>query len=194
MKNLFSFIVANLIFCHLCAQVNSPVPGTAKKILIKVFRIEFDPRKTTRVNHIYTTPIGWQILSYRPLVTSNNIRARCQFSLTAATPSNGSTSAIYSKFIELSELAAEKNVSVKYEGIINQMRDDFEKYYNKNVTTYSKITSACAFTSATVKKNKTRRTERLYLDVEITLIFLPQTEEQILQCLENLKQLIQTEE
>lgn len=162
-----------------------------KTIQTTVCRIDVKRNKRSRIDNIYTPPAGWQIVSFKPVVISNSKRASFEFALTLSHYAFKPTSAIYSKFIELLELAAEKNVFEKYQRQINQMKDDFEKYYHQLLPTYSTISTTCYFGGN--KEHKTSLPEKLYLDVELTLVYLPDTEEQVFQSLDYLKQVINTE-
>ncbi|MCW3115155.1 MAG: hypothetical protein JWR18_3551 [Segetibacter sp.] len=191
MIKIISFIILNLIYLDVFAQDEIPPIGTIKTIQTKACRIDVVENRKTRINYTYTTDPGWHILSYKPVVISKNSTASYSLKHTPSRFTYTSTSAIYSKFIQLMELAAEKNVFEKYEGRINQIRSDFEKYSNNKVAAYSRI--AVAGLVAGSNKSSMKRPGKLYLDLKITMIYMPETEETFLESLDHLRQIIDSE-
>jgi hypothetical protein len=186
-----ALVISWLVFCPLFAQDEIPLLGATKTIQTTICRIKASAIKEKKtINNVYAAPKGWQIVTYKPVIIANTAKASYKFSQTAPDFSFSSTSPIYSKFIELFELAAEKNVFQKYERQIAQTRSDFEKYYNKEVPLFSTITTAIS-----VSRNNytSRRTGQLYIDLKITVVFMPTTEEGVLQSLGYLKHLINSE-
>ncbi|MGI8637831.1 MAG: hypothetical protein ACR2KZ_20715 [Segetibacter sp.] len=72
------------------------------------------------------------------------------------------------------------------------MRNEYENLFNKAIPTYSKIETIGSLSGN--KKYDQRSKSHLYLDLQITLVYMPNTEEQFLQSLENLRQVINSEE
>lgn len=188
MRKIFLFIISTFIFFHVFAQDELPLIGTIKTIQKQVCRIDGDLNRKVKVDYTYTTDPGWQILSCEPIILAKNQTASYSLTYTPTKFIYISTSAIYSKFIQLLELAAEKNVFQKYEGQIHKMRSDFEKYSTKKVSSYTKIT----ITGLVAANNSLRlkKPGKLYLDLKILLIYIPETEEPVLQSLEYLRQII----
>lgn len=191
LRKITIFLILAFIVCNGFAQDETPLIGETKTIQTTLCRLNVTANERSRINKIYVPPAGWQILTFKPVIISKTNGASYAFSQTPANFTYTSISSIYSKFIELLELAAEKNVFQKYEAQINQMRNDFEKYSTKTISTYSKI-----ITTGSVIGNKTYRDTKgaqLYLDLQITLVYMPATQEQLLQSLEYMKHIISTE-
>lgn len=189
MKKLFTLVVSTSFLNAVTAQYETAWIGNTKSVEITVY--EDEGRTTLRPEmRYYFAPEGWQIADATPLAATdktgrfslhkNPARYRTLYKFT-------STSVVYSKFIELFELAAERNVSAKYDTLINKMRDDFERY-TKNVLTYSAIATKC-FNSASGKSKKSGSK----IVLRLTLVFMPNSHEQVLQSLDHLKQLINDE-
>jgi hypothetical protein len=191
LKRLLAMAVT-LSAAPLFAQTESPLIGAIKVIQTPVCRIDVTWNGKRSVFKNYVPPAGWQILSAEPVIISSKEKASDKIVKTPSTFVYKSTSSIYSAFIELFELAAQKNVYHKYEAQISQMRSDFEKLQNKEITTYSHI---CTIASARGNNSSAnRRAGRLYLDLAVTLMYMPDTEAQFLRSLEDFKQVIYMEE
>ncbi|GGH17564.1 hypothetical protein [Mucilaginibacter phyllosphaerae] len=191
MKKILTLLVMAVAFNYASAQTDTASIGKTMKVQTTVCHIDVSWNGRSGINNVYAAPSGWQILSFTPKVVSRRQRVSFTFSQTPSNFVYTSTSVIDSKFNELLELAAQKNAAQKYEGRINQMRSDYEKYYSKVVTTHSQIT-----TTGSVRGNNeyfSRRPGRLYLDLEVTLVYMPDTQEQFLRSLEYLKQVINSE-
>lgn len=166
--------------------------GQTKKVRYAVCRMDVGWNGRGNINNTYAAPSGWQILEFKPVVVSKRQRASYSFDLTPSNFAMTTTSIIDGKFDELFNVAAQAGKKDKYEGKINRMRSDYEKYYKKILTTHSQIT-----TTGSVRGNNdffSRRPGRLYLDLEITLVYYPDTEEQFARSIEVMKQIIQDDE
>jgi hypothetical protein len=194
-QKLVKNFVASVVFCLLCshvvAQHNIPLIGSAITVQTTVCKIDLTSKGKHTINHVYSSPGGWQILAFKQVVIADTEKASYAFSPTPVRFAISSTSVIYSKFIELFELAAEKNVFEKYHVKITEMRTDFERYIENDIPLYSSIK-----TTGAIKKNNHARskTARLYVDLMITVVYMPRTEEGVLQSLEYLKQQILAED
>src|SRR5215210_1875952 len=122
MKSIISLLSSMLMFLSAFAQNEDVLIGTKKTIRTKVYRTDVSWSRINEIEHIYTPPPGWQILSFKPVIVSQTPKVTYKFSTTPSNFENRSNSIIYAKFIELYELAAEKNVSKKYDSVIDQMR------------------------------------------------------------------------
>lgn len=169
---------------------NTPIIGETKTITTTVCRIDVDARGKENIGHVYAAPAGWQILTFTPVVISKRQYAAYNFSQTPSNFVSLNKTIIERKLNELTQLAAQKNVAQKYEGQIKQIKESFEKFYRMEAATHSKIS-----TTGQVKGNGKHfgKPGRLYLDLEITLIYLPDEEEQFLQSLAYLEQIITVE-
>lgn len=195
MQNEIKKFVSTVVFCLLwgcvVAQHDIPLIGSTTTVQTTVCKIDLTSKGKHSIDNVYSSPGGWQILAFKPVVIAGSEKASFAFFPKPVSFSISSTSAIYSKFIELFELAAEKNVFEKYQGKITQMRTDFEQYLKNDIPLYSSIKT----TGAIKRSNYTRlKTARLYVDLMITLVYMPRTEEEVLQSLEYLKQLIIAED
>jgi len=192
----------NLLFTMLFLLINSfsfgqasdamPLIGETKKVVSTVCRIDVGWNGRKGINNVYAAPSGWQILEFKPIVISKRQRASYTFDQTPSNTAILNTSTIDSKFSELLEMAAQAGKKDKYEGKINQMRNDYEKYYKKIVTTHSQIT-----TTGSVRGNNetfSRKPGRLYLDLEITLVYYPDNEEQFQRSIEVMKEMIKNDQ
>ena len=191
MKKLITLLLLVASFGYASAQTDTTAIGKVKTIRTTVCRIDVSWNGSRGINNVYAAPSGWQILSFRAIPVSRRQRAAYTFSQTPSNFVYTSTSTIDAKFDELLQLAAQKNVAQKYEGRIRQMRSDYEKYYNKVATTHSQIT-----TTGSVRGNNeylSRRPGRLYLDLEIDLVYMPDSQDQFLRSLAYLKQIINSE-
>ncbi|GEO11831.1 hypothetical protein [Segetibacter aerophilus] len=189
-RNFVLLVVCCLLSCYGVAQNEAPFIGSITTVRTTVCRLDITSKSKLSINNIYAPTKGWQILAFKPVVIENTEKAAYAFSPIPVHFAFKSTSAIYSKFIQLFEFAAEKNVFEKYETKITQMRNDFEKYSKNNVPLYSSIR-----TTGVVKVKNTARSKagRLYVDLIITLIYLPATQEEVLQSLEEVRQMINDE-
>ena len=190
MKTFVSFVILNLFFCSVFGQSEVEFIGTIKTIEVAVCRIDVPSGgKVIKFNHVHEAAEGWQIVSFRPTSIPQNLKASYTFSPKRSQFIRAATSPVHSKFIELFELAAEKNVFQKYEGQITQMRDNYERYYGKQSAAYSKI-----MTTGSVSPDRQSRSRRFDINLKVTLIYLPRTEEGVLQSLVSFRELINSEE
>lgn len=190
MKKFLIVVVLTLLGTGTFAQTIEGMPtiGQTKKVTYTVCRTDVGWNGRSNINNVYAAPSGWQIVEFKPIVVSRRQRASYGFDLTPSNFAITTTSLVDSKFDELMEFAAQKGKQDKYEGKIKQMRNDYEKFYKKIITTHSQIT-----TQGSVRGNNeftSRRPGRLYLDLEITLMYYPDSEEQFNQSIETMKQII----
>ncbi|HSU50494.1 MAG TPA: hypothetical protein VLJ41_07885 [Segetibacter sp.] len=166
--------------------------GTRKTLKIQALRIDADWSQHRSIAYEYKAEPGWFILSFSPIVISKAGSVVYHFSTNRPVFQSKINSNIYSKFIELLELASEKNVSAKYDSVIIKMRNDYDSFFTKAVPMYSGIT-VTGFVSGN-NKNSRRSKGHLYLDLQVTLVYMPGTEEQFFHSLDNLKQIINSDE
>ena len=162
--------------------------GKKLNLTIPVCRIDVGWSSKKGINNVYAAPAGWQILEFKPKEISKRQRAAYSFDLTPSNFSFSSTTIIDTKFDELLDLAVENGKEEKYAAKIKQMRSDYEKYYKKIIASHSSIT-----TMGSVRGDNntlSRKPGRLYLDLEVTLVYLPVNETQFLDAIETLRSLI----
>lgn len=162
--------------------------GKKLKVTIPICRVDVGWNGKKGINSVYAAPAGWQILEFSPIEISKRQRAAYSFDLTPSNFSFSSTTIIDTKFDELLDLAIQNGKEEKYAAKIKQMRSDYEKYYKKIATSHSSIT-----TMGNVRgDNNTlgRKPGRLYLDLEVSLIYLPVNEPQFLDAIETIRSLI----
>jgi hypothetical protein len=194
MKKITLFIVTiiSFVFSAKSQQLSdTTLIGKIITVNIPICRIDVGWNGKKGINNVYAAPAGWQILEFKPKVISKRQRASYSFDLTPSNFAFTSTTIIDTKFDELLQLAAQNGKKEKYEGKIKQLRNDYEKYYKKIITTHSSIT-----TTGSVRGNNeytSRKPGRLYLDLEIKLVYLPVNEQQFLQSIEFLKAMIKDE-
>jgi hypothetical protein len=162
--------------------------GKKLTITIPVCRIDVGWNKKKGINNVYAAPAGWQILEFTPKEISKRQKAAYSFDLAPSNFSFSSTTIIDTKFDELLDLAIENGKEEKYAAKIKQMRSDYEKYYKRIIASHSSITT----TGSVQGDNNTfkRYPGRLYLDLEVTIIYLPVNEAQFFDAIETLKSLI----
>jgi len=168
-----------------------PTLGQKITVTIPVCRIDVGWNGRSRINNVYSAGAGWQILEFRVAKDVRRQRVNYTFDLVPSTFIFESTSIVDEKIDELLEIAAENGKKEKYEGKIKQLRTDYEKYYKKIVTTNSSI-----HTTGSVRgDNNTfkRRPGRLYLDLEVTLVYAPVNDKQFQQAIEFLKAMIKND-
>jgi hypothetical protein len=120
-------------------------------------------------------------------------RQRAQYTFTQVPSNSGllSLAEATQKFNELLDVAVQNGNKGKYEGKINQMRNDYERYYQKLFATHSQIV-----TIGRVRGNNNtlqQRPGRLYLDLQVVLGYYPDTPEQFQQSLAVMKQIIEAD-
>lgn len=195
MKKYIVFILIVLTgLLNVNAQVLSDITtiGKTVNLTIPLCRIDVGWNGNKGLNNVYAAPAGWQILEFKPKIISRRQRASYSFDLTPSNFAFTSTTIIDSKFDELLQLAAENGKEGKYEGKLKQLRSDYEKYYKKITTTHSSIT-----TTGNVRGDNNyirRKPGRLYLDLEITLIYLPINDGEFQQSIEFLKTMIKDDD
>lgn len=194
MKHIIIAIGMTLSNMLLFGQTNKEYPtiGQTNKVTYTVCRIDVGWNGSQNINNVYAAPRGWQILEFRPLEISRRQRVSYTFDQTPSNFSISTTSIVDAKFNELLELATELGKKEKYEGRINQMRNDYEKFYKKIISTHSQITTTGSVRGDNNRIN--RRPGRLYLDLEITLVYYPDSEEQFLSLIEVTKSIIKNDE
>lgn len=192
MKTVF-FLISSFFICYNSfSQIEDVLIGTKKTVHTQVFRINNDWNGSSRINYEYTPPASWQIFSFKPIVISKKGSVFYKFSTIPSTFENKNAISIYAKFIELLEFASEKNVANEYDSVIIKMRNDYESYSNKTIKLYSKITATGSMIGSRKRSLKTKSC--LYLDMEAVLIYMPDTENQLLQSLAYFKEIINSEE
>lgn len=193
-KNLLFTIGFLLISFFSFGQASTTMSliGETKTIVYTVCEINVGWNGRSNINNIYAAPSGWQILSFKPIVRSKRQRTSYTFDQTPSNVAVLNTSTVDSKFNELMEFAGQAGKKDKYESKINQMRSDYEKYYKKIVATHSQIT-----TTGSVRGNNetfSRRPGRLYLDLEITLVYYPDSDEQFQRSIDVMKEMIKNDQ
>lgn len=186
-KRLLLFLLLTLIVHGLAAQEEIPLLGTTKTIKVKLFPTVPSGAKKGLAKYMYNPSAGWQIVT----VAALEVPGLYEITRTTRHYKYNYISAIYAKFIQLLELAAEKNAFDKYGSRISQARDDFEKYYNKSINSFSALTIS---SSASAGKQHVRKVIPIAITLQITLVYIPETTEQILQSLEYFKQTINSEQ
>lgn len=193
-KNLF-FTISFLLVCIFSSAQSAdgvPLIGQTKKVTYTVCRINVGWNGKSNINNVYAAPSGWQIVEFKDIPISKRQRTSYSFDLTPSNSAVLTTSIVDSKFNELLEFAGQAGKKDKYEGRINQMRSDYEKFYKKIISTHSQIT-----TTGSVRGDGNwinRRPGRLYLDLEITLAYYPDTEEQFQRSIEVMKEMIRNDQ
>ncbi len=178
----------------LFGQTNNglPIIGETKTITHQVCRINTGWNGKSNINNVYAAPSGWQILQFKEIPISKRQRTSYSFDLTPSNFAIITTSTVDSKFNELLEFAGQSGKIDKYKGKINQMRSDYEKFYKKIITTHSQIT-----TTGSVRGDNNaikRLPGRLYLDLSITLVYYPDSDEQFLRSIEVMKEIIKSDQ
>lgn len=192
MKRFLLGAGATLAFAFSIAQVSlAQTIGETKTVTIPVCRTDVGWNGSSSINNTYAAPAGWQIISFVPIVISK--RQRAQYSFTQVPSNSGSLSIAEAsqKFNELLDVAAQNGNKGKYEGRINQMRNDYERYHQKVFATHSQIV-----TTGRVRGNNdftSRRPGRLYLDLQVVLAYYPDTPQQFEQSLAVMKQIIEAD-
>lgn len=170
-------------------KAGEPTIGQTKKIIHRVCRIDVGWNGKNSINNVYAAPSGWQIVEFKPIVISKRQRTSYSFDLTPSNFGIVTTSVVDTKFAELLEIAGKNGTLKKYEANIKQMRNDYERYYKKIISTHSQIT-----TTGSVRGDNnsiSRKPGRLYLDLEIKLVYYPDSEEQFLRSIQVMKDIIE---
>lgn len=190
---LVSLLIALLFVTVANAQKlpTEPTLGQKIKVRIPVSRIDVKWNKSKNINNVYSAGSGWQILEFVPIVVSKRQYAAYTFSQVPSNYSLDSTSIVDKKFDELLDIAVQNGKKEKYEARIKQLRNDYEKYYKKIVASNSSIQT----TGSVQGDNNTfkRRPGRLYLDLEVTLVYAPENDKQFQQAIEFLKTMIKND-
>lgn len=165
--------------------------GETKTVTIPVCRKDVGWNSSSSINNTYAAPAGWQIISFTPKVISKRQYASYNFSQAPSGSASVSLSEANEKFNELLDVAAQNGNKGRYEGKIQQMRDDYSKFYQKSFATHSQIV-----TTGKVKGDGNtfkRRPGRLYLDLNVVLAYYPDSKEQFKQSLAVMEQAIKAD-
>ena len=165
--------------------------GDTKTITTTVCRIDVGWNGSSSINNTYAAPAGWQIISFKPVEVSRRQRVSYDFTQMPSGSASLSLSEANQKFDELLNTAGEAGNKGKYEAKINQMRSDYERYYQKTFATHSQIV-----TTGRVRGNNdyvSRKPGRLYLDLEVVLAYYPDTAERFQQSLAVMEQIIKAD-
>ncbi|MEJ7667094.1 MAG: hypothetical protein WKG07_50135 [Hymenobacter sp.] len=168
-----------------------PTIGETKTIIIPVCHIDVRWNGSSSINNTYAAPAGWQIISFTPKVISKKQYASYAFSQTPSNSASMSLAEANEKFNDLLNVSAEAGNKGKYEGKIQQMREDYSRFYQKAFATHSQIV-----TTGKVKGDDNplaRYPGRLYLDLEVVLAYYPDTQEQFQNSLAVMKEVIQAD-
>jgi hypothetical protein len=191
MKNTVLIIASFIIALVANGQVlpSEPKIGDTYTITIPVCRIDVAWNGKENLNFTYAAPAGWQVLDYSVAKYNKRQRAKWAAQLVPSTYSGISEEVVSSKFNELLDLAAQKGVTNKYAGKIQQMRGDYEKAFSKTFVSHSSL-----IVKGSVRGNNeylSRKPGRLYLDLKIRVVYLPTSEQEFNRAIQVMRILIQ---
>jgi hypothetical protein len=162
--------------------------GTIKKVTIPVCRIDVGYDDSKSFDNVYAAPEGWQILSFKEIVVSKRQKASYSFDLTPSKFDFYSLTEIDKKFSELLAVDA-KDGKKDYGGKIKQVRSAYEKYVKKIKTSHSSITTKGSVEGdGNVFKGYPGR---LYLDLEVKLVYMPDKKNDFDKAIDDLKDQIE---
>lgn len=191
MKKVLFLISFSIILCNSFAQMESLLIGKKDIVQVKICRTNVKWNEISKIHHEYTPPVNWQIVSFKPIPVLEKGKVSYQLSTVCAAAKSKVTANIAAKFIELLELASEKNLAGKYDSVIIKMRNDYEKSLNTADQHYSKIITTGSVSGS--KENSRKTGGALYLDLKVVIMYMPETEDQLLQSLEYFKEAINSE-
>jgi hypothetical protein len=190
MKTLLALTIALALTTVADAQVlpQKPKIGDIYTIRVPVCRIDVAWNRKESLNFNYGAPAGWHVLDYKIAYFKKRQRARYTFQLVPANYSMLSEEIVSSKFKELLNVVAEGGKGEKYNGMIDQMRSDYERAFAKTFVSHSSL-----LVRGSVRGNNeflSRKPGRLYLDLTIRVVYLPSSDEEFKRAIEVMRTLI----